>query len=185
MNNLFLTCFLGGLGLSVVSFVSGLDKINVFDHIFGHGHHVGVKHHVTIHGGRRMVSPFNMAAITAFLTWFGGGGLVLEHLTSWGSAAVIAAATATGAHGGAAVNRFMRTLLQSERRLQSTPIYGTAGLITVSIREGGTGEVVFTRGGTRHVSAARSKDGAAIAKGTEVMIVREERGIAYVSTWER
>ena len=187
MNNLFLICFLGGLGLSVVSFVSGLDKVNVFDHIFGHGHHVGggVHHHAKIRVGKRMVSPFNMAAITAFLTWFGGGGIVFEHATAWNIELVIAASVATGALGGSAVNRFLRTLIRSERPLESTPMFGTAGRITVAIRESGTGEVVFTIGGTRHVSAARTDDGSALGKGTEVMIVREERGIAYVRTWER
>ena len=37
MTTFFVTCFIAGLGLSVVSFVSGLEHVNVFDSIF-HGH---------------------------------------------------------------------------------------------------------------------------------------------------
>ena len=184
MNTLFLVCFLAGLGLSVVSFISGLDKVNMFDHIFGHGHHVGGHHHVRA-GKPGSLSTFNMAALTAFLAWFGGGGVVVDQLTSWSIEFVTVAALAAGAFGGGAVNRFLRTLIRSERPLESVPLYGTIGKITVPIREGGTGEVVFTRGGTRHVSAARTEDGRPIAKGSEVLITREERGIAYVRTWER
>src|SRR5712691_2467309 len=64
MLTVYFVSFLLGLGLSVVSFVSGLDRV----HVFGHGHH-GSHHH---HGPRRVMSPFNAAAITAFLAWFGG-----------------------------------------------------------------------------------------------------------------
>lgn len=34
MTTLFAVCFVAGLGLSVVSFVSGLEHVNVFDNIF-------------------------------------------------------------------------------------------------------------------------------------------------------
>ena len=42
---------------------------------------------------------------------------------------------------------------------------------------------MFPHLGTRRVSGARSEDGAAVAKGTEVVIIRYERGIAYVRPW--
>ena len=37
---------------------------------------------------------------------------------------------------------------------------------------------------TRRVSGARSENGAAIAKGVEVVITRYENGLAYVRTWD-
>jgi hypothetical protein len=61
---------------------------------------------------------------------------------------------------------------------------GVLGRTTISIRPGGTGELVFTQGGTRHVAGARSETGAAIPKGTEVLVTRYEKGIAYVSPFE-
>jgi hypothetical protein len=61
---------------------------------------------------------------------------------------------------------------------------GVLGRTTISIRPGGTGELVFTQGGTRHAAGARSEDGAAIPKGTEVIVTRYEKGIAYVRSFE-
>jgi len=61
---------------------------------------------------------------------------------------------------------------------------GVLGHLSIRIREGGTGELVFSQEGTRHVAGARSEDGAAIPKGAEVVITRYEKGIAYVRRWE-
>ena len=61
---------------------------------------------------------------------------------------------------------------------------GVLGHTTITIRSGGTGELVFTQGGTRHVAGARSENGAAIPKGTEVIVTRYEKGIAYVRPFE-
>ena len=179
MNTFFLVCFLVGLSLSIVSFVSGLDRINVFDQIFGHGHHV--KLHVK-HAAR--VSPFNMAAITAFLTWFGGTGIVLQQATILGRAAIVAIAGVAGIAGGSVINRFLRSLMRREKPLQASTMIGKIAQVTSPIREGGTGEIVYSLHGTRHVEAARAESGAAIDKGTQVVVVRHEKGIAYVSTWD-
>ena len=54
----------------------------------------------------------------------------------------------------------------------------------MTIRENGTGEIIFALGGSRRCSGARSGDGKAIEKGTEVVIERYEKGIAYVKRWE-
>jgi hypothetical protein len=42
----------------------------------------------------------NAAAITAFLTWFGGGGLLLERLTPWSKAFMLTGAVVIGVFGG-------------------------------------------------------------------------------------
>ena len=183
MLTFYLVCFLVGLGLSVVSFVSGLDRVNVFDHVFGHVHHAGGLHHHH-HTTSRALSPFNAAAITAFLAWFGGTGVVLHQLTAWIEPAVVGGAITTGLLGGGMINRFLRALIERERPLQATTLIGAIGRVTSRIREGGTGEIVFVINGTRKVSAARSDSGVEIDKGVEVIIVRMEKGIAYVSTWE-
>ena len=196
MLTFYLVCFLVGLGLSVVSFVSGLDRINAFDHIFGHAHHgAGAHHHVHTgprHGAKAAsepgavttVSPFNAAAMTAFLAWFGGAGLALHQLTAWAELGIATAAAAAGLAGGSSVNRFLGALIAREKPLQSTTLIGVIASVTSPIREGGTGEIVFVLNRTRKVSAARSDSGVAIDKGDEVVVVRMDKGIAYVSTWE-
>ncbi len=74
MINVYLSAFLIGLGLSVLSFVAGLDHLHVF------GHHILAHHH---HHGPRRSAAINAAAITAFLAWFGGAGVVLHQVTAW------------------------------------------------------------------------------------------------------
>jgi hypothetical protein len=62
---------------------------------------------------------------------------------------------------------------------------GVIGRTVIPIRErDGTGEIVFTHAGTRRVAGARSESGRAIPKGTEVVVTRYEKGIAYVSLWD-
>jgi hypothetical protein len=60
---------------------------------------------------------------------------------------------------------------------------GVLGRLSVPIREGGTGELLYSQMGTRRVCGARSEDGSAIAKGSEVVVTRYEKGIAYVRLW--
>jgi hypothetical protein len=189
MTTLFMICFFTGFGLAVVSLVSGLDKVNVFDHILGHGHHFRLGGHHANHvvkGGRTMhVSPFNMAAITAFLACFGGAGMALLQLTHWMASVLFAAAVAFGLTGGSIVNRFIGALMKSERPAQSINWPGVIAKVTIPIRAGdGTGEIVFLHDSTRQVSGARSDSGRAIDKGAEVVVTKYEKGIAYVCTWE-
>jgi hypothetical protein len=61
---------------------------------------------------------------------------------------------------------------------------GVLGQITSSIRQGGTGELVFVQQGVRQVCGARSESGKPIAKGTEVVVTRYEKGIAFVRPWD-
>jgi hypothetical protein len=186
MTTLFITCFIAGLGLSVVSFISGLEHVNVFDNVF-HGHRVLHLPRVIRHAGpkRAKTSMINAAAITAFLTWFGGGGLLLERLTPWSKAFMVTGAVVIGAFGGAVINAVINALARRESVAESLTMIGMIGRTVVPIRAGdGTGEIVFTHAGARRVAAARSVDGRAIENGTEVLVTKYEKGIAYVTTWE-
>jgi hypothetical protein len=60
---------------------------------------------------------------------------------------------------------------------------GVLGRLSISIRPGGTGELIYSQEGTRRVAGARSEDSVAIPRGTEVMVTRYEKGIAYVKPW--
>jgi len=61
---------------------------------------------------------------------------------------------------------------------------GVLGRLSIPIRPGGTGELIYSQEGTRRVTGARSEDGEAIPRGSEVMVTRYEKGIAYVRPWE-
>jgi hypothetical protein len=76
--------------------------------------------------------------------------------------------------------------MASERDLDPAdydPI-GALGKLSSVIREGGTGEMIYSQQGSRRAIAARSENGVAIEKGTEVVITRYEKGVAYVRRWE-
>jgi hypothetical protein len=61
---------------------------------------------------------------------------------------------------------------------------GVLGKLSIPIREGGTGELIYSQEGTRRVAGARSEEGVPIPKGAEVIVTRYEKGIAYVRVWE-
>ena len=57
-------------------------------------------------------------------------------------------------------------------------------VLSDAIREGGTGEIVYSQEGTRRSAGARSDAGGAIARGCEVVVTRYEKGLAYVREWK-
>jgi membrane protein implicated in regulation of membrane protease activity len=100
---------------------------------------------------------------------------------------VLALAMITGLAGGAILFWFLvRVLLPHEHELTAadTDIMGILGVITGPIREQGTGEIQFSQNGSRRFAPARSDAGVALARGTEVVVMRYEQGIAYVSRWD-
>jgi hypothetical protein len=83
------------------------------------------------------------------------------------------------------INRIIGAFAMRETPLAAVSMTGTLANVTMPIRDGGgTGEIVYAIDGTRRCSGARSHDGRAVDKGAEVVILRYEKGIAYVSTLE-
>jgi hypothetical protein len=132
------------------------------------------------------VSPFNFVTLTAFLAWFGGTGYLLTRYSGlWVGFGMLASVT-SGLVGAGIVFLFLSKVLISEDENMDPADYemvGVLGRVSSSIREGGTGEIIYTQMGTRRVCGARSDDGSAVAKGTEVVVTRYDKGIAYVRLW--
>lgn len=170
----YLICFLLGFGLSLVSVLGG----------FGHMH---VPHvHVHVHTGADG-APLNFGTIAAFLAWFGGTGFLLSRYYRVWYLPAFGIATVSGLGGAAVVFWFLaKVLISKEENLDPADydMVGVLGTVNSPIREGGTGELVFSQAGVRRVSGARSEEGIAIPKGTEVVVTRYEKGIAYVRRWE-
>ncbi len=186
MTTLFLICFLVGLGVSAVSLFASFLHVHHGGFHF-HGHHGdGFGRGLLRHGSEWFGSLFNLAAVTMFLAWFGGVGLLLGETTRLATAFVVGIAAGAGFAGGAFIIRLMRAMRRRERPLEPIQLVGTVGKLTIPIREGGTGEVVYTVDGTRRCSGARSEDALRpIARGTEVVITRYDKGIAYVCEFDR
>jgi len=187
MITFYLICFTLGLSLTVLS------ALGVFTHLhFGHVHfHFGHAHTHVPHGGgggvKSSVSPVNGFTLAAFLCWFGGCGYLLARSGDFTMLVVLAIATLTGLAGGAILFWFLvKVLLPHEHELTAadTDILGILGQVTGPIREDGTGEIQFSQGGARRFAAARSDAGVALARGTEVVVMRYEQGVAYVRPWD-
>jgi membrane protein implicated in regulation of membrane protease activity len=124
--------------------------------------------------------------MTAFLAWFGGTGYLLERYYAVWFLVALAVAVLSGLGGAAIVFWILSKLVTENEDLDPADydMIGVLGKLSIPIREGGTGEIVFAQEGVRHVAGARSEDGIAIPKGAEVVVQRYEKGIAYVRRWE-
>ena len=135
---------------------------------------------------RSSVSPFNPPTLAAFLAWFGGTGYLLTRFSTLWVGLGLLVSVVSGLVGGGIIFLFLTKVLMSGEENMDPADYemvGVLGNLSVSIREGGTGELVYSQAGTRRVCGARSEDGSAMAKGTEVVVTRYEKGIAYVRLW--
>jgi membrane protein implicated in regulation of membrane protease activity len=123
----------------------------------------------------------------AFLAWFGGAGYILTKHAYLAGIAALLVAIAAGLLGAWTVYRFMSRLMEDTRFHMNDWDYrleGAVGVVSMTIRAKQTGEVIFEQNGVRKSVGARSEDGRAIEKGSEVAIGRYEKGIAYVRKWE-
>jgi membrane protein implicated in regulation of membrane protease activity len=180
----YLVCFVVGLFLSVVMFLAGGAHLPHV-HLPGMHGHVGMGHGGTA-GHATHVGPVNPFTLTAFLAWFGGTGYLLSRHSSLAYATALIVAVLAGTGGAAIIYLFLTKVLSSpEEALDPADfeMVGVLGKLSVPIREGGTGELIYSQAGTRRVCGARSEDGLAILKGTEVVVTRYENGIAYVRRW--
>jgi membrane protein implicated in regulation of membrane protease activity len=187
----YLVCFVVGFFLSLVMFVGGGMHLHV-PHF--HFHSPAVHFHGGVHAGHGVkagghgtqISPFNLITQTAFLAWFGGTGYLLTRhsvIWFWGALGI---SLLSGTGGAAIIYLFMSRVLSSEDEALDPADFemvGVLGKLSIPIREGGTGELIYSQAGTRRVCGARTEDASAIVKGTEVVVTRYERGIAYVRPW--
>jgi asparagine N-glycosylation enzyme membrane subunit Stt3 len=187
-SDVYLFCFLVGATLSVFSFLAGAIHLHLpFNiHLPFHASHVGHAHGAS-HGGGAHISWFNASTVLAFLAWFGGVGYLMTKYSHVETFFIVAIATMAGLAAGWVVLRFLLKLVgPSDEPLRSEDrrVVGALGTISMTIRENGTGEIIFPLGGGRRCAGARSEDGKPIEKGAEVVIERYEKGIAYVKRWE-
>lgn len=192
-SDVYLFCFLVGTALSVFSFLAGAIHLHLPFHVHlpfhaahtPHSHGAGVAH--SGRAGGTHISWFNASTVLAFLAWFGGVGYLMTRYSHLETFVIVLISATAGMAAGWVVLRFLlklagtsdEPLRESDRR-----IVGAIGTVSMTIRENGTGEIIFPLGGGRSCSGARTEDGAPIEKGAEVVIERYEKGIAYVKRWE-
>jgi membrane protein implicated in regulation of membrane protease activity len=197
--DLYLSCLIVGLSLSMLSLLTGAFHVHLpghWGHIHFGGHtHVGAHTHVGSAGapgqpraaGASQLSFANFSSLLLFLAWFGGAGVVLRGGFHLPAPVALVGAVTSGLFGAYLVFLFVRrVLLANDHSLRAGDyaLPGTLGTITLAIRAGGTGEIAYVQGGTRKSAAARSEKGKPVCIGSEVVVIRFADGIAYVRLWD-
>jgi hypothetical protein len=210
-SDFYLICFAVGFCFSFFSFVLGSLRVGHLPHFHGHMGGAHVPHAPVGHGtgtapasghgqaganadaqgllriGKGSgVSFFNLPSTMAFLAWFGGTGYLLTRYSALWVGFGLLLAIGAGMAGAGIIFLFMSRVLMTGNEVMDPADYemvGVLGRLCTPIREGGTGELIYSQMGTRRVCGARSEDESAIAKGTEVVVTRYEKGIAYVKLW--
>jgi hypothetical protein len=186
MDSFYLICFSVGLILSLLSLLGGFGHLHIGHFHLGHTTHSHAAHGTAHHGAG--LSSVNGFTVTAFLCWFGGVGYLLHRYSGFVAPVVLMLSVISGIAGAAFLWAVLfKLLLPRERVLtgEDTEMTGVLAQVSDTIRASdGTGEIIFSQTGARRASAARSEDGHAIERGAEVVVIRYERGIAYVRRWD-
>ncbi|HET7583964.1 MAG TPA: hypothetical protein VFK13_03600 [Gemmatimonadaceae bacterium] len=166
MQGVFLACLIAGLLVGVRSMLVGIDRRE---------------------RRRRWSAYLNLPTFAAFATVLGASGYLFTRFTVLGIAAVIPAALALAA-AAAAASMLLIAGWAVPSAARSPPddryaLQGHFGTVTKTIPEGGSGEITYELLSERRTVPARSLDGSAVGKGTEVVIERIEDDVAYVELW--
>lgn len=171
---IYAVCFGVGLLFTLISAVAG--------HLFGgHDAHgdLGTGGHAEAgydHTGMPGMSAFSPTSIAAFITAFGGFGLILSRLQAtkspWISAPLAMLGGLLIAAGVVSLFTvvFDKTQSSSESRIGS--LTGTTATTVSPIPENGVGEIAYVQGGIRYTAPARTETGAPISGGQTVKIKR-------------
>ena len=180
---IYLFCLVVGLTFTLLSVALG--------HFFGgHSDHVGGSGGNAEAGADSSdmpgISIFSPTVIAAFITAFGGFGLIFsaipatEPVVLSAPLSVVAAMAVAGAMVGFLRSVFRHTQSSSESHIAC--IGGTEASIVSPIPENGVGEIAYVVGGTRYTAPARTEDGSALAAGKLVKITRVVGTQFYVTT---
>jgi membrane protein implicated in regulation of membrane protease activity len=134
-----------------------------------------------------LLAILNASSLLAFVTWFGAAGYLALRFGGWSLPLALAAAVVAGLAGAVLLGAFLNKVTAGEQVLDSRAfrLEGTLARVTVSVPARGAGEVVFSKEGRTRSEAARSITGDPIPRGTEVVILRYERGVAHVQPWDQ
>ena len=132
----------------------------------------------------------NLYGILIFLLIFGVLGYMLRNFGELPVVVTLLVALIVGLVCSGAASLFLARLflLDTPRTLtrDSSRLAGKLGTISMAVRAGGIGEVIYQgETGGRHSVGARGSNGEPIPTGTEVVILDYEDGIARVEPWDR
>jgi len=170
---IYLFCLTVGAVFTLISVFLGHFLGGHGDHVSGSGGHAEAGADTSDMPG---VSIFSPTIIAAFVTSFGGFGLIYSAIpltkpvTISSILSVVSALIAAGVLLVFLRSVFRHTQGSSESRLSC--IAGTEASIISPIPENGVGEIAYVVGGTRYTAPARTETGTAVSNGKLVKITR-------------
>ena len=139
----------------------------------------GVAGRMAALSGQWALAWVNPLVLAGGATCFGAAGLVAGSALST-QGLVLAIACVVGLLGAVGVQQvFVAFVRASVPPLSATEV-GAIGTVIAPIRADRPGQVIYQAEGSERSLIARSTTGQAIPRGTQVVIVRRERGIALV-----
>lgn len=135
------------------------------------------------------IGGFSPYSLLILLLIFGLAGYLLHNNSNLGDVLTIVLALLAG-DGAAICTGLLLTRIfvkgsGEELGSDSSRLEGRLGEVSMAIRPGGVGEVLFPgAAGGRQSIGARCIDGEAVPPGTEVVILSTSGGIATVQSWE-
>jgi membrane protein implicated in regulation of membrane protease activity len=179
MLTFYIICFWVGLILTLITTLFG-----------GHGSHT-LQMDVEMDSGHSSQghghSPINFTTILAFLTGFGGTGYILLKYNGLSGILILLIALGIGLVIAAALFMFLSKVLMRDEHVMKAENYqieGTLGTVTTAIPLQGTGELKYVLGGTTRSIGVKEQHGHEVSRGTKVVIVGMEKGIAIVTLFE-
>ncbi len=171
---IYLGCLLVGLVFTLLG--------TLFGHFFGGGHDAPI----TGSGGHAEAgndgsdspgaSAFSPTIITAFVTVFGGLGLICREIPALRPPPWSAAVALTGALAAAAILlgflRFVFARTQGSSESKVSELVGSSATVISPIPDAGVGEIAYVAGGSRYTAPAREEAGRHLSAGQSVRIVR-------------
>ena len=170
---IYAICLVVGLTFTVVSVLAGHFFGGHDAHVAGSGGHAEAGADASDMPGISVFSPTVMAA---FVTAFGGFGLIFTQFPKTSSPVVSAPLSLLGGVAVAgALLMFLRAVFshtQSSSESHVANLIGAEANVITPIPENGVGEIAYVVGGTRYTAPARAENNASVANGETVKITR-------------
>lgn len=181
--NIFELCFLVGAIFTVVSFLLG--------HLFHFGHHgdggfdtSGHTHIDNDHQGGPIISPFKPVVIMAFLTVFGGMGVISLKYMGLAAIFALAAALSTGLFASFLMYRFIIVPLymaQNTSAVSQRELIGIPATVILDIKKGCFGKITYVVNNNTYTAPAISGESEEILRGERVVILNIQKNVFRVT----
>lgn len=189
MLKLFQVCFYTGVLYTVISFVLGnlLDFAGVDGDVdFDMDVDVDIGSGIDLEGGSDIqgatVSPLKPVTIAAFVTVFGGVGMIFIK-NGYSALIALTAAACLGLTVSYLLYRLIIVPLTRAQNTSAVPqaeLVGSLAYAALSMKDKEFGKIHYSAGGNTYSAPAKSIDGKMIAKGVPVVIIDINKNIFYV-----